>query len=517
MNVICTSDPLYAGDFNAAHAAAVLAGASIFVDAPCSLTASLLVSAAVGSIDFFGSATLEHGNYDMTGPGMVEIRGPRRQLFTFSGTGRLKGTFGNEFHMEHFGADPTLNPATGTQTRLALQYLFDYIGQSARPAQRFRGWGHYFFDNVTVVKNSSFYCPTFEGCPGISTIFESAPTTPTPILQIVGGTGVMAYARLDDIMILGNANTIGIEIVGQSGVHGRVGFISGMNTAVKLTGTLGNSSPEDNVFDLFSQDAGNTQPMLMHRDPSCVGTASFSQSGLGDHTNIARHTGSGISSVLKIDDPSCAAYNGSFGGYFWNDCGFLTNLVENHSAGFPCTFPRGNVRMEANTVTPFAVVDARYNIAYFRHMPFVQGSHSVDLSNAAFPDYLSYLSSILTRKGATYEQGVSLGYADAIPLNIPQPINGEQASGILVGMFCDPDQTWMWQGIVFFWPGDGNGEGGAVAFGTLLRSGTVAAGTAGWGNPIFDSMSYAGQLRLKGFTGTPTHVGIAFFGLRKDF
>lgn len=472
-------------------------GATIFMDCAGSLTGNLTIPANV-HLTFCGDATLDFAAYDMTGSNSA-ITAPRAQIFNFSSTGRLKGTFANEFHVEHFGADSTGSVPKATQTRKAFQYLYDYIFQSTRNNQGYDAWGPaYQFDGTGVTWSCSHYTiPTARGCPGLGTEIRFSPSSEAAAFLYTGGGGHVSNARMDNFVFSGNANTIGLELRGPTGMRGTIGMINPLKVGVLLSTMSGQSAPELNVFDIYTNNLGDANAMEC-RNNGGVGQGSMHGSGLGPLTCISRAstTSNQPTAVIKVGS-GCALYNASVEGHYWNQTTQPLNLVENHSSGFDCSISNSVTSMEFNDSAPMNMADPRYNNVYFRHMPFVQGSHTLGIKNAIITNYQSYNTSIITRQGAAYGQEVpNLGSSNACPLNMPGGLSGSNPR--IYSIFMESgDTNWQWQGYILATPGPGtSGAGGCLAIGKTVKD------TKNWGNPTFDTIGYTTQLRLASLSGS---------------
>jgi hypothetical protein len=151
--------------------------------------------------------------------------------------------------------------------------------------------------------------------------------------------------------------------------------------------------------------------------------------------------------------------------------------------------------LEGSDSSLFAMADTAQQLVYFKSLPTVQGTHNVNLSNAVFCEYVSYNSSVATRKGAAYQRATAnLGNANAAPLNIPSYLNGENRTYHL-DLF-NGALTWRWQGKVI------------VSAHSLLAIGATIVDSAGYGNPTFALSAGGDLLKLNSFSGAPAAAGI---------
>lgn len=137
--VIALSNPLFAGNFTGAVAAAALIGAAVLVDRAGFLTGATSISASVASIISTGAAPITLGNYDITFAGNP-LSGPARPIFSFTGTGRVKGAFDAPYLLPEWfgiiGVEATVgNPFTASApyaaaNKTVLQYIENYASQS---------------------------------------------------------------------------------------------------------------------------------------------------------------------------------------------------------------------------------------------------------------------------------------------------------------------------------------------------------------------------------------------------
>lgn len=209
------------------------AGASGVITIDCN--AAMISSQSPTCMLRDGGGIITLGNYDLTGFNAIIDAGPR-QIFSITGSGRVKGTFlFSGAWAEWFGAIAD----DATDSGPAFNYLYAYFLQSSRPNGYIYAQGNYFTSQSLLAGSpGTLSCPRLRGMGGATDAggalraqarLRTSMGTASAILLVQGLSGIVVnLVCAEDIMFWGtdtNGPEIGIENRGLCGIqHIRCSF-----------------------------------------------------------------------------------------------------------------------------------------------------------------------------------------------------------------------------------------------------------------------------------------------------